>query len=128
MQFKHILYWSAIFCAAGQILLALYARFYGDIAAQIQAAELSSGQGEVAIVNALNYALPVSVFCLGLLLYTWKINSVGRFALVVAFGLQVAAMDLNLRAVQHVFGEDVKLDTVAWWYPDEETLAHLGGG
>ena len=127
MQFKHLLYWSAILCAVGQLLLALYARFYGDIAAQIQAADLSNGQGELAILKALNYALPVSVCCLGLLLYTWKFNSVGRFALIVAISLQAAAMDLNLRAVRHVFGADVKLETVAWWYPDHETRAHFNG-
>lgn len=128
MQFKHVLYWSAILCAGGQLLLALYARFYGDIAAEIQAADIATGDGELAIVRALNFALPVSVFCIGLLVYTWKLNSVGRFALVVAICLQAGAMDLNLRAVRHVFGPDVKLETVAWWYPNQETLSHFSGG
>ena len=128
MQFKHVLYWSAILCAVGQLLLALYARFYGEIAARIETAELAPDYAELAMVKALNYALPISVCCLGLLLYTWKLNHVGRFALGIAIMLQTIAMDLNLRAVRHVFGNDVKLETVAWWYPDPETRSHFDGG
>ena len=128
MQFKHFLYWGAVGCAVGQLLLALYARFYGDIAAQIQAAEMPAGESELAIVKALNYALPIGVGCMALLLYTWKINRVGGFALVFALGLQAAAMDLNLRAVRHVFGQEVKLESVAWWYPTQETVASITGG
>lgn len=74
MQFKHLLYWTAVGCAICQILLALYSRFYGDVAVQIQAAQMESGEMELAVVKALNYALPVGVACLGLLLYSWKIN------------------------------------------------------
>ena len=128
MQFKHFLYWSAILSAVGQLLLALYARFYGEIAAQIQMGGLAPDYGELAMVKALNYALPISVCCLGLLLYTWKLNHVGRFALAIVIMLQTIAMDLNLRAVRHVFGNDVKLETVAWWYPDQETRSHFSGG
>lgn len=128
MQFKYILYWGAVLCAVGQVLLALYARFYGDVAAQIETAELVSGDGELAVVKALNYALPVSVACIAMLLYTRKFNHVGGMALAMAIGLQAAAMDLNLRAVRHVFGQDVQLETVAWWYPDKATLAKFSGG
>jgi hypothetical protein len=128
MQFKHFLYWGAVCCAVGQLLMALYARFYGDIASQIQAAEVAAFEGELAIVKALNYALPIGVGCMGFLLYTWKINHVGGFALVCALGLQAAALDLNLRAVRYVFGKDVKMESVAWWYPDKETVHRLTGG
>ena len=125
---KYFLYWGAVCCAVGQLLLALYARFYGDIAAEIQAADLVPNESEFAIVKALNYALPVGVACIGLLIYTWKIDRVGGIAFCFAIGLQAVAMDLNLRAVRHVFGEKVALDKVAWWYPTPETLAKLGGG
>ena len=128
MQFKHVLYWSAILCAVGQVLLALYARFYGDIAAQIESAELAPYYGELAIFKALNHALPIGVCCIALLLYTWQLNNVGRFALGSAIILQAVAMDLNLRAVRHVFGNEVQLETVAWWYPDPETRSHFSGG
>ena len=120
MQFKHLLYWTAVLCAVGQVLLALYARFYGEIAEQIQAAAVSSPDSEMAVVRALNIAMPLGVGCLVLLLYTWKINNVGRFAIVVAIGLQAVAMDLNLRAVRHVFGEETSLASITWWAPKEK--------
>ena len=128
MQFKHFLYWGAVCCAVGQLLLALYARFYGEIAAQIQSADLVPAEGELAIVKALNYALPLGVGCMAFLLYTWKINRIGGFALLVAMSLQAMAMDLNLRAVRHVFGAEVRLESVAWWYPTPETVARFSGG
>ena len=125
MQFKHLLYWSAVCCAVAQILLALYSRYYGVVAEQITAAELAPGQTELAVVKALNYAMPVSVGCLLLLLYTWKINKVGGFAMLVAIGLQVAAMDLNLRAVRFAFGEETNLASITWWAPEEQTLGKI---
>ncbi len=118
MQFKHLLYWTAVVCAVGQILLALYSRFYGEVAAQIQAATVTSGDTELAVVKALNYALPISVGCLCLLLYTWKYNKVGGFAMVLAIGLQAAALDLSLRAAKHVFGEETSLASITWWAPE----------
>ena len=74
----------------------------------------------MAIVKALNYAMPVGIGCLLFLLYTWKINKVGGFALVFALGLQAAAMDLSLRAARHVFGEQTTLASIAWWAPKEK--------
>ena len=120
MQFKHFLYWTAVGCAGCQVLLALYARFYGEIAEQIQAASVAPADSELAVVKALNYAMPVGVACLALLLYTWKINKVGGFALVFALGLQAAALDLSLRAARHVFGEQTTLASIAWWAPKEK--------
>lgn len=117
MQFKHLLYWTAVGGAFGQILLALYSRYYGEVAAQIQAADLVPGDMEMAVVKALNYALPISVGCLCLLLYTWKYNKVGGIAMVLAIGLQAAAVDLSLRAAKHVFGEETSLASITWWAP-----------
>lgn len=120
MQFKYFLYWTAVGCAGCQVLLALYARFYGEIAEQIQGASLAPAESELAVVKALNYAMPVGIACLLFLLYTWKINKVGGFALVFALGLQAAAMDLSLRAARHVFGEQTTLASIAWWAPKEK--------
>lgn len=121
MQFKHILYWTAVGCAVCQILLALYSRFYGEVALQIHAAEMASGEMELAVVKALNYALPVGVACLGLLFYSRKINPVSGFAMVFALGLQAAAVDLNLRAARHVFGEETTLASITWWAPQPKS-------
>ena len=100
MQFKYFLYWTAVGCAGCQMLLALYARFYGGIAEQIQGAPLAPAESELAVVQALNYAMPVGIGCLLFLCYTWKINKVGGFALVFALGLQAAAnMSVNLSLI-----------------------------
>ena len=120
MQFKYFLYWTAVGCAGCQMLLALYARFYGGIAEQIQGAPLAPAESELAVVQAMNYAMPVGIGCLLFLCYTWKINKVGGFALVFALGLQAAAMDLSLRAARHVFGEKTTLASIAWWAPKEK--------
>ena len=120
MQFKYFLYWTAVGCAGCQVLLALYARFYGEIAEQIQGATLAPAESELAVVKALNYAMPLGIACLLFLLYTWKINKVGGFALVFALGLQAAALDLSLRAARHVFGEQTTLASIAWWAPKEK--------
>lgn len=88
--------------------MALHARSYGDIASQIQAAEVAAFDGELAIVKTLRDALPFGVGCVGFLLYPWRINQAGEFALVCGSGLQAAALDLNLRALRHGFGKDVK--------------------
>ena len=120
MQFKYFLYWTAVGCAGCQVLLALYARFYGEIAEQIQGATLAPAESELAVVKALNYAMPLGIACLLFLLYTWKINKVGGFAMVFALGLQAAAMDLSLRAARHVFGEQTTLASIAWWAPKEK--------
>lgn len=125
MQFKHLLYWTAVCCAVAQILMALYSRYYGIVAEQITAATLAPAQTELAVVKALNYALPVSVGCLLLLLYTWKINKVGGFAMLVAVALQGAAMDLNLRAARFAFGEETALASITWWAPEDHTLGKI---
>ncbi len=126
MQFKHYLYWTAVLSGIGQVILALYARFYGDLASQIPTAdELPADHTHLAVLNALNYALPVSVACIALLVYTWKINKVGSVALGFAIGLQVIATDLNLRAVRHVFGRETTLASVAWWAPADKTPAMI---
>lgn len=122
MQFKHYLLLTALISSLGQIALSLYARFYGDLALEIQAADpLPVDQTRVAVLNALNFALPVGVGCIALLVYTWKINRIGVFALAFAVGLQVIATDLNLRAIRHVFGQETELSSVAWWAPKEES-------
>ncbi len=128
MQFKHVLYWGAVCCAIGQVLLALYARFYEGIAVQIQAGEAAPAHCEQAVFNALNYALPVGVGCLALLIYTWKYNTVGGVALLVALALQAAALDLNIRAVEHIYGAEARLDSLAWWFPSQQTMDRFVGG
>ena len=128
MQFKHFLYWGAVCSAVGQMLLALYARYYGEVIEQISAAELMSAHSESAVIQALNYAMPVSVGCLLMLLYTRKYNKVGGVAFCLAVALQGVAVDWNLRAVRHVFGAEVRLETVAWWYPVEKPALGVSGG
>lgn len=119
MQFKHLLYWTAVGCSAFQIVLALYSRYYGEVAELITSATVAPVQSELAVVKALNYAMPVSVACLAMLLYTWKYNKVGGVAFLIAVGIQVAAVDLNLKAARHVFGEKTSLASIAWWAPSE---------
>jgi hypothetical protein len=79
-----------------------------------------SPDSEMAVVKAMNYALPIGVGCILMLLYTWKINRVGGVAMVFAIGMQVAALDLNLRAMRYVFGQDTSLSSVAWWAPADK--------
>jgi len=120
MRLKDLLYWTAVVCAVAQILMSLYARFYGDVAGEIQAAVVASPDSELAVVKGLNYAFPVGVGCLLLLIYSWNINRVSGFAMVFAVGLQVAAADLNLRAARHVFGQETSLASIAWWAPGDK--------
>ena len=116
MQFKHLLYWTSVLSGVGQVLVALYSRYYGDLAELIRTAQ-APGDIELAVVKALNYAMPIAVGCLLLLIYTRKFNTVGGFAMLFALALQVAATDLNLSAARYVFGEQTPLASIAWWAP-----------
>ena len=116
MQFKTFLYWTAVLSGIGQILVALYSRYYGSIAELIQSAQ-PPGEIEMAVVKALNYALPLGVGCLALLLYTRKQNTIAADAMLLAIALQVAGAHLNISAVKSVLGEEATLASVTWWAP-----------
>jgi hypothetical protein len=116
MEFKHLLYCTAVISSLGQIVLALYSRYIGDIAQLIESAQIPEGLNQ-AVIDALNYVLPVGVGCVALLFYTRKVNKVGGVALLMVLGLQLAALQVNLRAAKHAFGEQTTLAAMTWWAP-----------
>ena len=120
MRLKHYLYFGTLACAVLEVVCALYAMFWGDITAQIQAAQFGDPDNEWIVIRNLNIFLPVGVLCLGMLLYTWRVDAIGGFALFFAVMLHVAGLDLNLRAVRKVYGEGTSLEKVTWWVPQSD--------
>lgn len=120
MQFKNLLYWTAVVCAVCQIVMALYSRYFTEVTDNITSVKIVVQGSEQAVVKALNYAMPVGVGCLALLLYTRKVNPMNGVAMLTALGLQAVALDLNLRAARHVFGEETALASITWWAPKEK--------
>lgn len=120
MRLKHFLYSVTILCAFAEIGMALYAMHWGSILQEIALAEQRQPDSELAVVKALNIALPAGVCCLALLIYTWKVDSVGAFALFMAAALHMIGFDLNVRAVKKVYGNGTPLADVTWWAPQEK--------
>jgi hypothetical protein len=118
MRLKHFLYILTLACAFAEIGMALYAMHWGDILKDIDYAEKVHPDGEMAVVRALNFALPAGICCILLLLYTWKVDSIGGFALFLAVVMHMIGLDLNVRAVKQVYGSGTPLASVTWWVPD----------
>ena len=117
MRLKHFLFLVCLACALAEIGMAVYAMHWGGIIEQIANAEKSQPASELLIVKALNIAVPAGLSCLGLLIYTWKVDSIGGFALLMAAALHLIGIDLNVRAVKQVYGDGTPLADVTWWAP-----------
>jgi hypothetical protein len=119
MRLKHLLYLATIICAFAEIGMALYAMHWGEIIKDIAYADQGQVNSEGAVVRALNVALPVGVCCIAMLLYTWKVDSIGGFALFFAVVMHMIGLDLNVRAVKKVYGSGTPLASVTWWAPSD---------
>lgn len=126
MRLKHFLFLTALVCALAEIGMALYAMHWGDVIADIAYAEKVQPDSELLVVRALNFALPLGVACMGLLLYTWRMDAIGGFGLSVALVLHFIGFDLNVRAVKKVYGDHTELSQVTWWAPVEKGNAGAG--
>jgi hypothetical protein len=120
MRLKHLLYIITIICAFAEIGMALYAMHWGEIIKDIAYADQGKVDSEGAIVRALNVALPAGICCIALLLYTWKIDSIGGFALFFAIVMHMIGVDLNVRAVKKVYGNGTPLASITWWAPADD--------
>ena len=120
MRLKHILYLVTIACAVAEIGMALYAMYWADILKDIAYAEHVQPNSGLIIIKALNIALPAGVLCMALLIYTRKIDNIGTFGLLMAAGLHLMGLDLNVRAVKRVYGTATPLADVTWWVPAEK--------
>jgi len=119
MRLKHFLYTVTLVCAFAEIGMALHAMHWGDVVKEMAWYEQPGPDSELLVVKALNYALPIGVLCVGLLLWTWKMDSIGGFSLLLALVLHMIGVDLNLRAVKKVYGSGTSLAQVTWWAPAE---------
>ncbi len=120
MRLKHFLYLVTIACALAEIGMALYAMHWGSILQEIAYSDHSQPQSEMIILRALNIALPAGVLCIAFLIYTWKIDSIGAFWLLMAATLHMIGFDLNVRAVKKVYGNGTPLADVTWWTPKDK--------
>lgn len=127
MRLKHFLYLVTLLCALAEIGMAVYAMHWGSILQEISLAEHIQPDSELLVVKALNIALPSGLCCLGLLIYTWKIDSIGAFALFMAAALHMIGLDLNVRAVKKVYGTGTPLADVTWWAPAEKSSVQPTG-
>ena len=123
MRLKHILYIVTMACALSEIGMALYAMHWGNVIKEITLADQRMPDSEMLVLRALNIVLPVGLACIALLLYTWRADSIGGFALFVVGVLHFAGFDLNVRAVKRFYGENTPLANVAWWAPAPERQA-----
>ena len=123
MRLKHFLYLATLFCALAEIGMALYAMHWGNIVKEIALADHAQPESELIVVKALNIALPLGLCCLGLLAYTWKVDSIGGFAFFFAIVMHMIGLDLNVRAAKQVYGAGTPLASVAWWAPAEDSWA-----
>ncbi len=122
MRLKHILYALTLVCALAEIGMALYAMHWGDIIQQMAWNEQGDPNSELLVVKSLNIALPLGLICMGLLVWIWKMDAIGGFALFMAVVLHMIGVDLNVRAVKKVYGAGTPLASVTWWAPSQETL------
>ena len=120
MRLKHFLFLVSLLCALAEIVMAVYAVHWGGIVQDIAYAAKSQPDSEILIVRALNILVPVGVCCLALLIYIWRMDSIGGFALFLAAGLHLIGVDLNVRAVKKIYGNGTALSDVTWWAPVEK--------
>lgn len=123
MRLKHYLFFGTILCALIEIGMALYAMYWGNIIQDIAYAEHYDPHSELIIVKALNIALPIGFCCIGLLVYTWRVDSIGGFALFFAVVMHLIGLDLNVRAMKQVYGSGTPLASVTWWVPEAKRPA-----
>lgn len=121
MRLKHFLFLTTLFCAIAEIGMALYAMHWGDVIKNMAWYEQPAPDSELIVVQALNYALPVGICCIGLLLWTWKVDSIGGFAIFLALVLHMIGIDLGVRAVSKVYGSGTPLARVTWWAPSKNS-------
>ncbi len=122
MRLKHFLFLTTLFCALAEIGMAIYAMHWGDVIKHMAWYEQPGPDNELIVVQALNYALPLGILCIALLLWTWKVDSIGGFAIFIAVVLHLIGVDLGVRAVTKVYGPNVPLAKVAWWAPSENSM------
>jgi hypothetical protein len=123
MRLKHYLYIATLFCALAEIGMALYAVHWGSILKEIALVEHRQPDSELIVVKALNIALPLGLCCLGMLVYTWRVDSIGGFAFFLAVVMHMIGLDLNVRAVKQVYGTGTPLASVTWWAPADDSWA-----
>lgn len=121
MRLKHFLYSATIVCALAEIGMALYAMYWTGIISEIAAAEKTPVETELIVLRSLNIALPMGICFLALLLYIWKMDSIGGFSFFLALAMHLIGLDLNVRAVRKIYGEDTPLASVTWWAPDNDS-------
>lgn len=120
MRLKHFLYLTTLVCALAEIGMALYAMYWGDVLKEVIWTSEKQPDAELIVVQALNIALPVGICCIGLLIWTWKVDAIGGFALFMAVILHMIGFDVNVRAVKKVYGNSTSLAAVTWWAPAED--------
>jgi len=123
MRLKHYLYIATLVCALAEIGMALYAMHWGSVLKEIALAEQAQPDGELIVVKALNIALPMGLCCLALLVYTWRVDSIGGLAFFLAVAMHMIGLDLNVRAVKQVYGAGTPLASVTWWAPADDSWA-----
>jgi hypothetical protein len=130
MRLKHFLYAATLVCALAEIGMALYAMHWGSILKEIQWADQRQPDSELIVIKALNFALPLGLCCLALLLYTWRVDSIGGFAFLLAVAMHMIGLDVNVRAVKKVYGASTPLASVTWWVPytDANAVSGITGG
>lgn len=121
MRLKHFLFLTALACAFAEIGMALYSMYWGEIIKDIAYAEKTVVPSELLVVKALNYVMPTGIACLVLLLYTRKADPMSGFGMFIAVVFHLIGLDMNLRAVKHVFGSQTPLENVTWWMPHDKS-------
>ncbi len=122
MRFKHFLYLASLVCGMAAIIMSLYSMHWADMVRHIEYANHGPVENELILMKALNYVLPTGVICIGLLLWTWKIDSVGVVPLLILVLCQLMAADVSFRAVKKVYGQKATLASVTWWAPADKAV------
>lgn len=120
MRLKHILYSITILCALAEIGMAIYAMHWGDVLKDVVWTNQPAPDSELLLMKALNVALPVGILCIALLIWTWKIDAVGGFGMLLAVALHMIGVDINVRAVKKIYGAGTSLAQVTWWAPADD--------
>jgi hypothetical protein len=122
MRLKHFLFFTTLFCALAEIGMAVYAMHWGEVIKHMAWYNQPAPESELIVIKALNYALPLGVCCIALLLWTWRVDSIGGFAIFLAVVLHLIGLDLGVRAVGKVYGSGTSLAQVTWWAPTENSM------
>ena len=120
MRFKHLLFTTSLVCGVAATIMSLYAMHWTDVVSRIDYVGTVSVESEMVLMRALNFVMPLGIFCIGLLLWVWRADRMGVFAMLLLIVSNLIAVDLGLRAVKKVHGEKIALSKVAWWAPQED--------